>query len=195
MSTAEPSTSTSLLILLKAGNDSAWAKFCSLYGPLVYGWARKAGLQDSDSADVAQDVFLSVANGMDTFRRDRSGDTLRGWLWIIARNCIRKHCNSKRLSAQAEGGTDARLQLEQVPEILESGIMPNETTTPIRLAKLALELIRSEFNERTWQAFWRMSVAGHSAAEIGFDLDLSDSAVRQAKYRVLCRLREVLDDI
>jgi DNA-directed RNA polymerase specialized sigma24 family protein len=35
-------------------------------------------------------------------------------------------------------------------------------------------------------------VDGHSAAEIALDLNLSVAAVRQAKYRVLCRLREEL---
>lgn len=38
-----------------------------------------------------------------------------------------------------------------------------------------------------------LGLARHSAREIGDDLKLTPKAVRQAKYRVLVRLREELD--
>ncbi|MFH1922159.1 MAG: sigma factor [Planctomycetota bacterium] len=41
-----------------------------LYGPAVYRWARQAGLQASDAADVVQEVFTNVAADIATFRRD-----------------------------------------------------------------------------------------------------------------------------
>ncbi len=191
----EPSTSTTLLNSIKQGNETGWLEFCSLYGPLVYSWARRAGLQNADAADVAQEVFLSVKSGIEAYRRDRPGDKLRAWLWTITRNCVRKYCNSQQSAGQATGGTDAQLFMESLTDILDSEEMPDEQATNTRLAKRALEMIRVEFNERTWQAFWRMCVAGHSAAEIGKDLDLSQAAVRQAKYRVLHRLREVLEEM
>ena len=58
----------------------------------------------------------------------------------------------------------------------------------------AIDLIRGEFQERTWQAFWRLTVVGDSAAAIAEDLGINEKAVRQAKYRILCRLREILRD-
>ena len=58
----------------------------------------------------------------------------------------------------------------------------------------ALELIRAEFEERTWQAFWRSAVEQQSTAEIAADLRLSPASVRQAKSRVLRRLRAILGD-
>ena len=55
-----------------------------------------------------------------------------------------------------------------------------------------MQLVRGDFEEKTWQAFWRLAVEGHSAAEIAEDLQMTDAAVRQSKYRVLCRLRDEL---
>jgi RNA polymerase sigma-70 factor (ECF subfamily) len=54
----------------------------------------------------------------------------------------------------------------------------------------ALESIRPEFEERTWRAFWQMTVEGRSAAEVGAELSLAANAVHQAKFRVLRRLRQ-----
>ena len=59
-----------------------------------------------------------------------------------------------------------------------------------RLFVWACEQVRHQVTDRTWQAFWRLAVENHATAEISADLGLSQGAVRQAKYRVLCRLRE-----
>ena len=59
----------------------------------------------------------------------------------------------------------------------------------------ALDLIRGEFQERTWQAFWRTAVLDQSPNEVAADLSLSPCAVRVAKCRVLRRLREELGDL
>ncbi len=57
----------------------------------------------------------------------------------------------------------------------------------------ALELVRGEFEVTTWQAFWRTTVDGQNPADVGRELGLSAGAVRQAKYRVLRRLRQEMD--
>jgi RNA polymerase sigma-70 factor (ECF subfamily) len=59
----------------------------------------------------------------------------------------------------------------------------------------AIELIRAEFEDRTWRAFWLTAVEGRMAAEVGVELGMAKGAVRQAKYRVLRRLREELDGL
>ena len=61
------------------------------------------------------------------------------------------------------------------------------------LVRRAMEAVRAEVEPSTWQAFWRMTVEGHSSAEVARDLGLSPNAVRQAKYRLLRRLRQELD--
>ena len=59
----------------------------------------------------------------------------------------------------------------------------------------ALDLIRGEFEERTWQAFWLTAVEGRAAGEVALELGMSPGAVRVAKSRVLRRLREELGEI
>ncbi|MDG1896579.1 MAG: sigma-70 family RNA polymerase sigma factor [Fuerstiella sp.] len=85
------STSPSLLSRARVGDTDAWHRLVEIYSPVVYRWARSAGLQDSDASDVMQDVFRDVARGLSGFRKEKPGDSFRGWLWVIARNRIRQH--------------------------------------------------------------------------------------------------------
>ncbi|MCE9525912.1 MAG: hypothetical protein K8R36_07650 [Planctomycetales bacterium] len=59
----------------------------------------------------------------------------------------------------------------------------------------ALEAIRPEFQQRTWQAFWKVVIDGRSAADVAADLAMKPGTVRVSKSRVLLRLRRELGDI
>ena len=57
-----PATRQSLLVRIRDKRDGpAWAQFVELYAPLIYGFARKHGLQDADAADLTQEVLRAVA--------------------------------------------------------------------------------------------------------------------------------------
>lgn len=191
------STSTSLLERVKIRDPEAWRRLVKLYGPLVYKWCRQSRLQADDAADVHQEVFVAVAAHMAEFRRDRTDDTFRGWLRTITRNKINDYFRRLQREAQAEGGTDAQQQRVRIPDSLPDpspALEPSENKQHEVVCR-AEELLRSEFEDRTWQAFWRMTVEGHTAAEIAEDLGMTKKAVRQAKYRVVRRLRLELDGL
>jgi RNA polymerase sigma-70 factor (ECF subfamily) len=181
---------------LRTRDPEAWDRLVTLFGPVLYRWCRQAGLQPSDAADSVQEVFRSVAENLEAFHRSSPGETFRGWLWTITRNKVRDHFRRQASFPQACGGTDAGERIEQLPEGDLSDSEEQSLQEPYRLvAQRALELVRSDFDEKTWQVFWRMTVEGHSSAEIAHDLGMTSNAVRQAKYRVLRRLREELDGL
>jgi RNA polymerase sigma-70 factor (ECF subfamily) len=182
------SISSSLLSWVRARDPNAWERLSSLYGPLVYSWARRQGLQDADAADVVQDVFATVAARIDDFRRDAPGATFRGWLWVIARNKLGDHFR-RAARPQAAGGTEAQERFQQV-----CAPSADSVELPSSLVQAALQILRTEFEDRTWQAFWRSAVDGHATADIAHDLGMTPRAVRQAKHRVLRRLRAELGE-
>ncbi len=187
------STSASLLARVRRREADAWERFAALYTPLVYGWARRGGLQSSDAADVVQDVFRPVFEKIEDFQRDGQQSRFRGWLWTITRNRVRLFYRQGAGRAQAAGGSEAARRMEQVPDFLESDEQPAAEESRRLLVHRALQLIKQDFADETWQAFWRLAVEGDSVREIAADLGISAAAVRQAKYRVLCRLREELE--
>ena len=193
----EPSSvSSSLLERLKVKSPEAWRRLIYLFGPLVYQRCRQNGLQPADASDVFQDVFRAVATDIGSFRRDRPGDTFRGWLWTITRNKLADFWDGQQKHPQGRGGSDALKKLESLAagDPVEVG-QPSDPGTPGSLYQRALRLVQDEFEGQTWKAFWRVSVDGCSPADVADELGMSVNAVYIAKTRVLRRLRQELGDL
>jgi RNA polymerase sigma-70 factor (ECF subfamily) len=178
---------------VKSNEAAAWERLVALYGPLVLHWCRRWDLQEQDAADVFQEVFHAVAAHIASFRKERAGDTFRGRLHTITRNKINDHFHRLGREPGGVGGTDAQIRLSQLPAPQPND--PAETEAERGLVHRALELIRLEFEDRTWQAFWRTAVDGQSPNDVAGELSMSPGAVRVAKCRVLQRLREELGDL
>ena len=187
-------TSRSLLAQVRAEEPQAWERLVQLYAPLVLRWCRASGLQDHDSADVFQDVFQAVVAHVGTFRKEHAGDTYRGWLRRITQNKLRDHFRKRGREPLGVGGSSAQDRLAQCPDLMSDG---DDSATDLgerALFARALELIRAEFEERTWSAFWRTAVEDRAADDVASELAMTPGAVRVAKSRVLHRLREALGD-
>jgi len=188
------SISSTLLEAVRQRRPEAWTRFVSLYGPVVYRWCRRAGLSRQDAPDVVQEVFAAVGRGLEQFRREKPSDSFRAWLATVTRNKVRDHFRKQRHEpAAAAGGTDAQEQLMQVADPLQIEESAEEDERII--SSRALELIRLEFEPRTWDAFWLTAVEGRPPADVAAELDMSLMAVYQAKSRVLRRLRRELDEL
>jgi RNA polymerase sigma-70 factor (ECF subfamily) len=185
-------TSSSLIDRVKADEVGAWDRLVSLYAPLLYHWCRRWKLQEDDLADVFQEVFKTVLLHIGEFRRDRKGDTFRGWLRTITRNKVLDHF--RKHQREVEGGSEANWRFAQLAAPEDPGADPEETAEMHRLFHRGLELIRGDFEERTWTAFWRTAIDGRPPQEVAGELSMSPGAVRVAKSRVLQRLREELGD-
>jgi RNA polymerase sigma-70 factor (ECF subfamily) len=192
---ANASLAASLLERLRARQAGAWERLASLYGQTVYGWCRRAGVSEADAPDVSQEVFAAVARYLADFRRERPGDSFRGWLWTITRNKVRDHWRRRADEARAAGGTTAQEALQQVPEDVPPDSEDATEAESGDLYRRALELIRSEFEERTWRAFLMVTVEARLPADVAAELGTTPGAVYIAKSRVLKRLREEFGDL
>ncbi len=190
MSQPPSSTSTGLVRRVQAGEPEAWDRFAIIYTPLLYAWARRGGLQPSDAEDVVQDVFRSVLAKIDQFQQRGPDAGLRSWLWAVTRNRVRLHFRERAPQPHASGGSDAAMQLANIPDVWQRDEEPSTTGDREALVHRALALVKNDFAPDTWQAFWRLTVDGHAVADIAAELGLTTGAVRQAKYRVLGRLRD-----
>src|SRR5690348_8122628 len=109
-----PLTRASLLVQIRDGaNQVAWQEFVKLYGPVVYGFARKRGLQDADAADLMQDVMRSVSAAIGRLDYDRNQGTFRGWLFTITRNKMFNFFSARRIRPQGSGDTTTNQLLDQ----------------------------------------------------------------------------------
>jgi RNA polymerase sigma-70 factor (ECF subfamily) len=186
-----PVTRITLLNRIRDANDtSAWTEFVRLYGPVIYGFGRKRGLQDADATDLVQDVLRSVARNANKLEYDPKKGTFRGWLYTIARNKVFNFLSSNRNKAKGVGDSAHLAQLEQLPETADDQEQEWELEYQRQIAAKAMTLIRSEFHTKTWKAFEGTAVEDRSAEEVGAELEMSVGAVYVAKSRVLARLRK-----
>src|SRR6476619_907429 len=117
-----PLTRASLLVQIRTGsNHVAWQEFVKLYGPVIYGFARKRGLQDADAADLMQDVLRSVSTAIGRLEYDPHHGTFRGWLFTITRNKIFNFLSARRIRPQGSGDTTTNLLLAEQPEAVDGG--------------------------------------------------------------------------
>lgn len=191
-----PSTaaSSSLIRQVKADDPDSWERLAHLYAPLVYAWCRHAGLGETDTADISQNVFIQVFKNIQGFQSRGVSHSFRRWLWKITRNEVLMHFRRRGREPRAPGGTEAQQAMKGIPDYFEENTGLTDSDTETQFVRRALEMIRNEFEERTWQAFWRTAIEDQSATDIAEELGLSPGAVRTAKYRVLKRLREFLSE-
>jgi RNA polymerase sigma-70 factor, ECF subfamily len=185
-------TSLTLIEQVKARDDEAWKRLVDLYTPLLRYWCRRWGVRSEDVDDVAQEVFQAVVVSLRGFRRDRESASFRGWLHGVARYKVLSLI--RRGGSQAPGGTGFYQRTLLLPDPVTDDADEEEGMLVGDLYQNALRVVRLEFEDRTWQAFWRATVEGQPPAAIAADLGVTPAAVRQAKSRVLRRLKDVLGE-
>ncbi|HUG90374.1 MAG TPA: sigma-70 family RNA polymerase sigma factor [Planctomycetaceae bacterium] len=193
--TASSSSGLSLAVRLRDGSADAWRELVDLYGPLIESWCRRAGLPASARPDVGQEVFLAVHRGIAGFDPTRPQATFRGWLWTITRNAVLEWL--RRRTPEPPGGSSALGRLAEIPDPWGNASSDDPPSTPDETASLlrrALDEIRPTVAPQTWNAFWNTAVLGRSAPDVADELGLTPAAVRQAKSRLLRRLRRQLGD-
>jgi RNA polymerase sigma-70 factor (ECF subfamily) len=93
-----------------------------------------------------------------------------------------------------EGGSARLEQLQEVPDPLTDSDTEEQAEVS-QVYHRALEQVRGDFEERTWRAFCRTVLDGRSPASLTAELDMTAVAIRQAKARVLRRVKEEVGDL
>jgi RNA polymerase sigma-70 factor, ECF subfamily len=177
-------TPASLLERLRRPDDQpAWSRFVDLYTPLLFHWARRVGMQESDAADLIQDVFQVLVRKLPGFTYDK-GRSFRGWLRSVLLNQWRT--SLRRRAEQPLDENDAHLTEPDNVDVF----MDKEHRD--YLIRRAIQVMRTDFQPATWQACWEHVGRGRPAAGVAAELGLTVKAVYLAKARVLRRLRQEL---
>jgi len=190
-----PDTRATLLARLRDPDDAdAWREFTRLYAAVVYGFARRRGLQDADAADLMQDVLRSVAANAGRLEYDPARGRFRNWLFTVTRNKLYTFLDAQRRRVRATGADDDRQRLQEVPAAQDGDGDWDREYERQRFA-WAADRVRGEFTASTWKAFWGTAVDGRSPKDVGAELKMSPGAVYVAKSRVLARLRTKVHEL
>jgi RNA polymerase sigma-70 factor (ECF subfamily) len=184
-------TSESLLFRLQHSPDgdvdqNAWEKFVQLYTPLMFYWARKVGLQQSDAADLVQDVLGIVFRRLSDFQYEASG-SFRGWLRTVTLNKFRE----KKRKRVTEVNIASNSVLEQI-----SSLQRAESTWDLDYGRMLLlqtmALMEQDFQPETWKALRAIMAEGSTVDQAAEATGVSIWSIYSAKARLMKRLREEL---
>lgn len=189
-STATP---TSLLSALRKDEPQAWARLVELWTPLIYAHCRRGGFSAEDADDITQAVLISVFRGLHQFERDGAGKRLRFWMMAIVRNEVSTFCRRRQRIPVAVGGSDYLNLMNTFCAVDDS--TDGAWCPPAVVVSRALQLIKADFQEKTWKAFELVEFQRLSNQEAGQQLGLAAGAVRQATFRIRQRLKAEIEDM
>lgn len=179
-------TPASLLYRLRNKDEAeAWPRFVDLYSPLLYRWAHQLGHQETDAADLVQDVFVILWQKLPEFTYDAER-SFHAWLKTVFLNRYRSRLRQKVPLSVGSWGDHQDLRM------VEDGFDEQDYKFLIRTA---FRVIESEFSQMYQDVFRRYVLEGCDPESVAKSFDISPGTVYSIKSKVLNRLREALKDL
>ena len=190
-----PETSESLILRVKDPADAAaWSAFLEIYRPVVFRLALSRGLQAADAEDLAQIVFSSISRSVQSWNPDNNSPPFRAWLYRIAHNEIVKSLTRPRPDKGA-GSSSVQQLLAKVPARDHDVTVELVRECRLEAFRWAADEVRGEFTAATWNMFWQSTIDGRPVSLVAEEYDRTTGAVYLARYRVMKRLKEKLDEV
>lgn len=185
-----PATRASLLARIRDPSDAdAWRQFVEVYASVVYGFARKRGLQDADAADLMQEALRVVAGAVKALEYDPHKGSFRSWLFAVVRNQLLRFRSRQDRPGRGTGDSVAQQRLQEVPAPAVDPAALWDEEYERRQFAWAAEQVQKQVQPATWQAFWQTAVEHRPGQEVAQSLGMSVAAVYLAKSRVMARLK------
>ncbi len=169
--------------LRRPEDAESWRTFVDTYGPLLYHYCRRRGLQDADAADVAQETMLEVVRCIRSFEYRPEVGRFRDWLGTLVFRKIAHFLEKKGRTVGGDTPVDGLPGLAVPPADPE---WVDEFNA--QLLRVAMERVRSHFEPATWHAFEQVWLNNRSAGQVAREAGVPIENVYLAKSRVLKRL-------
>lgn len=197
-----PEDRTSMTLIQRAsdGDQAAWQRIVTTYGPVVFRKCRRAGFAEADAEDLTQDVFVKLNRGLKSFHRDPPRQLFRKWLAVLVRNaCTDAHRRIQAFPRVTTCNLDLQVfRLEQQCDS-ETAFTLNDIDMQVSMSEV-MRRVESVTSPEHWQAFWGTQIKERTAREVGDELGFEAANVRKIRTRVYraiveeARLMGMLDD-
>lgn len=176
-------TDVTLLERITEGDEISWSQFSGIYSPLIRLVGGDWGLSAAEREELVQDVLVNFFRASRTFRYDRVRGSFRAYLRTIVRNCIYNIVKRRERRVQDSAEVGASPLIDHAFEEKWDVEWYNH------LLGEALNVLRSEMDEYSFQSFFRYAIRGEPPEEVARGLGMSVNAVYVNKCRALARLR------
>jgi RNA polymerase sigma-70 factor (ECF subfamily) len=185
-------TRPSLLERLKDTADQrSWEEFHAIYGPLIRGFALKAGCTETEADEVTQETMAAMVEHLPEFHYDPKHCSFKTWLLNLSRWRVTDQLR-KRLpvaphpasSDASEAGTrTATIERISDPAGMElEQLWDGEWRTT--LLEKALDRVKAQLDPKQWQIFDLYTLKEWKPREVARALGVSVGRVYLTKHRV-----------
>ena len=184
-----PTSHTLIERVRRRDDPEAWARFDSIYRPLMREYATLRKLRPDAIEDVVQAGMLQVLKHIQRFdyRPERGG--FRAYLRTIIRNLVFTRLRDEKRAA-AGGDLIARLPAEEEsPDEVFDLLWQREHLNA------ALQLLQRDVSATNYRVFCELMLLGRRAEDVAADFGMTENNVYKIKFRLLRRLRDKLIDL
>lgn len=191
MNTDEPlPTRASLLERLRDAADSAsWEEFHRTYRGLLFGVARRAGLNGHEAEEAVQNTFIALAKKLPAFRYEPGRDSFKGWLLTITRWKVADQFR-KRSEGVGSWLPDEDSEMSPVSPTAPGLEAPQDFAAiwdaewERHLLDRALARVKRRVNPEHYAIYHLNVIEERPAAEVRHTLGVGAAAIYLAKHRV-----------
>jgi RNA polymerase sigma factor (sigma-70 family) len=181
----EPSDEA-LILACRRGDASAWEALVERYQRLIYTISRRAGLDEEQSADVFQRVFVAL---LEHLERIETPALIRSWLVTTTRHEAWRFGRRERGVQLLMGETTDLVETLADDTVLPEELMIRlEEQHQVRTAVAALE---DRCHRLLVLLFYRPDVPSYT--EVAAELGMSEGSVGPTRARCLRKLRHLLE--
>ena len=178
-------TRASLVQGLQAGDEDRWHQFYQLYGPIIRGFALKAGLNETEADEVVQETCIGLAKNVGEFHYDPAKCRFKTWLLNLASWRVKNQIPKRQR-------WDQRIETSMIDRAADPKNLDAvwEEEWRATLLKAALEKIRAQFSAAKFQIFDLNVIKDWPAREVAKSLGIGIASVYLAKHRVSAALKK-----
>jgi RNA polymerase sigma factor (sigma-70 family) len=182
-------TDKALLSACRQGDESAWELLVSRYQRLIYSIARRAGLDEFLSAEVFQNVFLSVIENIDKIEQP---DRLQAWIVTATRRETWRQIHRQKehvsTTLSHEGDEEQIFDLPDSAPLPEAVLLQMEEQQNIHRAVLRMDERCRQLLE---MLFYRSEPPPY--AEVATALGLPEGSIGPTRARCLQKLLRLIE--
>ena len=189
-------TQASLLERLKDLDDQeSWQQFYTTYRRLIFSFAVKHGLSETEAEDVVQETVITVARNLPEFHYDPACCSFKAWLFNLTmwrvQDQIRKRHPEETPIHRKPGETDRTGTVERLPGPEGERLAALwEEEWKKDLFERALDKVRAEMvDERQFQIFDLYALRRWPARKVARSLGVSLASVYFYKHHISRLLR------
>ena len=171
----------------RSGSQTAWDELVARYQRLIFAIPRRAGLSDEQSADVFQDVFLTLFEKLDEIQQP---EKIRSWIVTTAK--FKTWATVRGSKGMYSPESDEEMEREMA-NIADAAPLADDMLIELEqqhLVRTALKLLEERCQKIISMLYLRQSPAAYS--EVAAEIGVGETSISPMRSRCLKKLEKLL---